>query len=377
MWRQFARKEFLPESTNDDFEKELHNLSMLRMLRHPNIVELLGVYTYQGMHNFLFPLAGDGNLAKLFENERSLYFQSNEDFLVALAGLGSAVCAMHEYSSKNLRAIGCHHDLKPSNVLVDKSNFILADFGLSRLKEQPQSSATLPKNARGDYLAPECEDLEADCEKHIVHRSSDIWSFGCIIAELLTYMTEGPSSVKKFEEKRAFNVRGLMLWRFHCGIGKPSKVVIDWMERIKNKCHGPERQLALLTKDMLSIKPEDRPRAPAVEKRLFAIAAEALAQAVDRLYTNVSDKSRSLQVFVERKKFASWQWACGLTMIENGPAPVDPYKWKTYESFQSVLNYLRDLHSVLRIIESNYQISKSLLPLQLRRLNDHLFEMLP
>ena len=350
---------------------------MLRLLRHPNIVELLGAYTYMGMHNFIFPLAGEGNLAKLFQNEPPPYLQSKKDFLVALAGLGSAICAMHEYSSKNLRAIGCHHDLKPSNVLVNKSSFILADFGLSRIKESPQTSSTIPKDARGDYLAPECEDLEADCEKHIVHRSSDIWSFGCIIAELLTYMIEGPGGVKKFEERRVFSVRGLTLWRFHCGPGNPSTAVVAWMEGIKNKSHGPEQQLALLVEDMLSIRPEDRPRAPAVKKRLCAIAIEAVAEPVVRLYTNVSHKSSSLQVFIERKRFASWKWACGLAKIQNVPSPVDPYEWNTYETFLSVLNHLRDLHNTLGIIESNIQISKSLLPLQLRKLNDHLFDMLP
>lgn len=350
---------------------------MLRVLRHPNILELLGVYTYKGMHNFLFPLASEGNLAQLLQNGRSPYFQTNEDFLVALAGLGSAVCAMHEYSSEHLQAIGCHHDLKPSNILVDKSKFILADFGLSRLKEPPQTSATLPKDARGDYLAPECEDLEADCEKHVVHRSSDIWSFGCIIAELLTYMSEGPSSVKEFEVERVFSVRGLVLWRFHCGPGKPSKAVMDWMERIKSKCHGPEKQLALLTEDMLSIKPEDRPRASAVEKRLCAISIQAIIQPVNCLYTDVSKKSGSLQVFVEQKKFASWEWAYGLAKIENFSTPIDPYEWRTYESFQSVLTNLRDLQNILRIIESDNRISKSLLPLQLRKFNDQLFEMLP
>ena len=350
---------------------------MLRLLRHPNIVELLGVYTYKGMHNFLFPLASDGNLDKLLQNERPPYLQSNEDFLVALAGLGSAICATHEYSSGNLRAIGCHHDLKPSNILVDKSKFILADFGLSRLKELPQTSSTLSKDARGDYLAPECEDLEADCEKRIVHRSSDIWSFGCIIAELLTYMIKGPRSVKDFEEKRAFNVRGLALWRFHSGPGKPSKAVVDWMESIKIQCHGPEQQLAFLTEDMLSIRPEDRPRAPVVKEKLCTIVIEAITQTVDRSYTKVSHNSRSLQVYVERKKFASWKWACGLATIENGPAPVDRYEWGTYESFQSVLNHLGDLQNILRTIESNYQMSRSLLPLQLRKINHHLFEMLP
>ena len=353
---------------------------MLRLLRHPNIVELLGVYTLNGMHNFLFPLASEGNLANLFQSERSPHFQSSEDYFVALAGLGSAVCAMHDYSSESLRAIGCHHDLKPSNVLVDKSEFILADFGLSRLKESPQTSATLSKDARGDYLAPECEDLEADCEKRIIHRSSDIWSFGCIIAELLTYMIQGPSGVKEFEEKRVYNVRGLILWRFHCGPGKPSKAVADWMEMIKSKCQGPYHRLGLLAEDMLSIRPEQRPRAQEVKERLCTLALEATNQPIDHLYDTVSSKSRSIQVFAERNKFACWKWAYRLATTARAPAFENPdqrYEWKSYESFQSVLYHLRNLHSTLKLIDSDYQISKSLLPLQLKKIGDHLFGILP
>lgn len=372
------RKEFRPDSTEDDFEKELHNLAMLRLLRHPNIVELLGVYTHRGLHNFLFPLANEGNLASLLQNEPSPYLQSKKDLLVALAGLGSAVCAMHEYSSDNLQAVGCHHDLKPSNVLVDKSKFILADFGLSRLKESPQTSETLSKDARGDYLAPECEDLEADCEKYTVHRSSDIWSFGCIAAELLTYMIKGPSGVKAFEEKRVFCVRGLVLHRFHCGRGRPSKATTDWMEGIKSECVGAERQLALLIDDMLSIQPENRPRAPAVQKMLCAIAIEAVVQPVDRLYLDVSRQSLSIQVFLERERFASWKWSCGLaTTTKTWPASADQYEWLSYDSFQTVLNHLGQLHDVLRMIDADSRMSKSLLPFQLRKINDFLYQMLP
>ena len=353
---------------------------MLRLLHHPNIVELLGVYTHNGMHNFLFPLASGGNLAKLFQSERSPHLQSNEDYIVALAGLGSAVCAMHDYSSESLQAIGCHHDLKPSNILVDKSDFILADFGISRLKESPLTSATLSKDARGYYLAPECENLEADCEKQIIHRSSDIWSFGCIVAELLTYMIQGPDGVKDFEDKRVYKVRGLVLWRFHCGPGKPSQAVADWMEIIKSKCRGPAYRLALLVEDMLSMRPEERPRARVVQERLCALALEATSQQIDHLYDAVSQKSRSIQVFAERNRFACWKRASGLAAAEHAPALVDPserFVWKSYESFQSALSHLRNLYSTLKLIDSNYQVSGSLLPLQLRRIGNHLFGLLP
>jgi len=48
-----------------DYKDELHNLTLLYHLEHPNILELFGSYTYRGKHNLLFPLAGRGNLAKL------------------------------------------------------------------------------------------------------------------------------------------------------------------------------------------------------------------------------------------------------------------------------------------------------------------------
>ena len=341
------------------------------------MIELLSVYTYKGMHNFLFPLASDGNLAKLLDNERTENYKSNEGILAALAGLSSAICAIHEYSSENLRAIGCHHDVKPSNILVNESDFILADFGLSRLKESYLSSATVPKNARGNYLAPECEDLEADCEKGIVHRSADIWSFGCIIAELLTYMIEGRNGVQKFEESRAFIVRGLKLWRFHCGSGKPSKAVADWMERIKSKCRGPEQQLVPLVEDMLAINPEDRPRAPETKRRLCAIALDAVTQPIDHLFRIVSRKSQSIQVFVEQRKFASWRQAYELALIEKKLDLGRSFERISQYSFQSIVKNLHGLRDTLELIDSNYQGSKSLFPLQLRKVNEYLFEMLP
>ncbi|KAG8528268.1 uncharacterized protein KY384_007185 [Bacidia gigantensis] len=372
----FVRKEFRPECGKEDFERELRNLSMLRLLRHPHMVELLGVYTYRGMHNFVFPLASHGTLAELFQSEQTPQFQLSEDFLVALAGLGSAICAMHEYSSENLRAIGCHHDLKPSNILVDQSKFILADFGLSRLKELSQTSASLSKDARGDYLAPECEDLEADCEKGIVHRSSDIWSFGCMVAEVLTYMNKGPSGVKKFEAARVFVVRGLKLWRFHYGSGKESGPVLRWIEDLKRQCQGHEEQLAILAREMLSIRPDRRPRAPTVRHRLYAIAIKATTKPIDHLYSMVVQSRGSIQVFVEQKKFESWKQVCGLEMTDRGSIPDDPLDFKSHEAFQSVIANLCDLNSTLRLIEADSQVSKSLLPPRLQTLTAHLYEML-
>jgi len=82
---------------------------------------------------------------------------------------------------------------------------LLADFGLSRFKEQVESSGTVFRQGGGDYRAPECEDIGDDFfSKFVVRRSSDIWSFGCIIAEAATYMILGRYGVEEFKKRRRF-----------------------------------------------------------------------------------------------------------------------------------------------------------------------------
>ena len=49
----FARKELAPGDSGTD---ERAVLELLSTLRHPNIVEFLGSYTYRGVVSLLFPL---------------------------------------------------------------------------------------------------------------------------------------------------------------------------------------------------------------------------------------------------------------------------------------------------------------------------------
>jgi serine/threonine protein kinase len=84
-----------------------------------------------------------------------------------------------------LLGIGCHYDLKPANILVDDNKFLLADFGLSRFKDNSEDSQTSYKSVRGSYVAPECKNInDVGDTKARIGRSSDIWSLGCIILEI-------------------------------------------------------------------------------------------------------------------------------------------------------------------------------------------------
>ncbi|KAI1178096.1 kinase-like protein [Nemania sp. FL0916] len=303
---RIARKEF---DIENDHKKELENLAILNQLKHPNIVELLGSFAHNGKHSLLFPLAKEGNLRDLLATERdSTKFQT----------LASAVEQVHIFSQStlNLGLIGCHHDVRPRNILVSDGLFILADFGLSSLKSLSQDSQTPFKNVSDDYLAPECEDWENGFQGGVVHRSADIWSFGCIVAEIATYIALGSEGVKRFREARAYKVRGWTLRQFHQG-PKPSKVVESWLSDLEQRKSRIISFLVLVARRALSIDQISRPKADEMAQGLRLIAVYEATSTVSTLFGQVKNKYPSPDIFLEYRRFRAWEHAMGLYDLEN------------------------------------------------------------
>lgn len=112
----------------------------------------------------------------------------------------------------------CHMDLKPDNILIfpDSTSPVgrwkIADFELSTIrtpKEVPTCSPTCsptdhittivtrPVRQAGPYVAPEiCE------QKPGVGRTSDIWSFGCILVDIIASQLSKNQSLAYLKVKR-------------------------------------------------------------------------------------------------------------------------------------------------------------------------------
>jgi len=362
-----------------DHKIELENLAILSHLRHPNIIELLASYTYKGKHNLVTPLAEGGTLANLFaSNRQTTPFKSNESFLIALARLSSAVEHVHNFVERriNTNLIGCHYDLRPKNILVSRETLLLADFGLSRFKGQSESSGTVFRQGGGDYRAPECEDIDDGLFlKFIVRRSSDIWSFGCIIAEAATYMILGRCGVEEFKKKRHFKKGKGYYYLFHCGRGKPNVAVSNWLSELARKSSTSCKMLLELVRRMLSMDEKKRPQAREVTGRLRLIAIREVADAVDELFSAIPS-SDSLDALIEQNRFEAWKYAIGLLDQESVPGFHRDLNQEQDSQFDSVLDCLCKIRDYLKSISLKKQSVGQLIFFPLGGLNDRLNELL-
>lgn len=251
-------------------------MSYLYHLEHPNIMPLLTSYTYNGVPNFLLPLAEGGDLEHLMNKKtRPSQLSHDAQFYDAISGLAAGLETLHEYKSEVLgrEMIGYHHDLKPKNVLVSQDRFILSDFGLSKLKSGDNSETTF-KKGQGHYLAPECEDLEHDFSKGMISRASDTWSLGCILLEVITFMAGGSDSLAHFRESRTTK-KGFLTTRTFFHENSISPGVEKELTKLAN-CGNKsiERSVALI-RQILVMNLENRLKAKDVAVGFRLISFEA------------------------------------------------------------------------------------------------------
>ncbi|KAK4771272.1 hypothetical protein SAY87_031804 [Trapa incisa] len=152
-------------------EQIKREISVMRLIRHPNVVELYEVMATRTKIYFVMEYVKGGELfnkvakGKLREIVARKYFQQ----------LISAVDYCHS------RGV-CHRDLKPENLLLDENgNLKVSDFGLSALAESKQQDGLLHTTCGTPaYVAPEVIN-----RKGYDGSKADIWSCGVILFVLL------------------------------------------------------------------------------------------------------------------------------------------------------------------------------------------------
>jgi len=174
----------------------IKEISLLKGLNHPNIVRLHEVIHEEKKLTLVFEYL-DLDLKKMMDEKKrkgdNLSSEAIKSFLFQLLQ-GIAFC--HEQ-----RVL--HRDLKPQNLLINrKGELKLADFGLAR-------SFGIPVRSKSHevvtlwYRAP---DVLMGSTKY--SSSIDIWSTGCIFAEMVTSKPLFPGKNNQDQLQQIFKVLG-------------------------------------------------------------------------------------------------------------------------------------------------------------------------
>ncbi|KAL6657367.1 hypothetical protein ACP70R_005147 [Stipagrostis hirtigluma subsp. patula] len=152
----------------DQIKREI---SVMKLVRHPNIVQLYEVMATRTKIYFVLEHVKGGELfnkvqrGRLKEDAARKYFQQ-------------LICAVDFCHSRGVY----HRDLKPENLLLDEnSNLKVSDFGLSALAECKRQDGLLHTTCGTPaYVAPEVIN-----RKGYDGAKADIWSCGVILFVLL------------------------------------------------------------------------------------------------------------------------------------------------------------------------------------------------
>ncbi|KAI8544197.1 hypothetical protein RHMOL_Rhmol08G0277200 [Rhododendron molle] len=166
--KAISKDQVRKEGLMDQIKREI---SVMRLVRHPNVVELKEVMATKQRVYFVMEYVRGGELfakvakGRLNEDLARKYFQQ----------LISAVDFCHS------RGVS-HRDLKPENLLLDEhENLKVSDFGLSSLPEQLRNDGLLHTQCGTPaYVAP-----EVLRKKGYDGAKADIWSCGVILYALL------------------------------------------------------------------------------------------------------------------------------------------------------------------------------------------------
>merc|ERR1719214_273143 len=171
----------------------IREISLLKELQHPNIVRLCDVIHTERKLTLVFEFL-DQDLKKLLDMcDGGLDLATTKSFMYQLLR-GIAYCHTHRV---------LHRDLKPQNLLINREGELkLADFGLARAFGIPVRSYTHEVVTLW-YRAP---DVLMGSRKYST--PVDIWSVGCIFAEMVNGRPLFPGNTDTDQLQKIFKILG-------------------------------------------------------------------------------------------------------------------------------------------------------------------------
>lgn len=271
-------------------ERARNEISILQLLDHPQIIRFSSAFILRGRIFINSQPLADCDLKEfLTQQYPPISSLAKSQIWEGVRGLASALAYLHNYREGD----GFHGDMKPENILVlreaqpkPRIRFLLADFGsawISNLNSKVSNSnrAVIPR-----YCAPEWFANSSERGPR-----SDIWSFGCILTQVVTYLHDKTMADfdvfggRSMESKRRWNYDEIL------------PALNDWLRFLSLKCSHLSYPVIRndhvdLIRDMLLSNPADRPSAAEVVNRLEEID-HLIAKTADRECIQTMEQPRT------------------------------------------------------------------------------------
>lgn len=150
------------------FEREM---SILKKLRHPHIVQYFGGGKQGNQHFYAMELVHGGSLEQVLKSKGRLSWEQTIDCAMQIA---KALEHAHNHGI-------IHRDLKPANIfMTKKGEYKLGDFGIARDTQATALTAAGKTVGTYAYMAP--EQISGNPQ---VSRKTDLYALGCVMFEML------------------------------------------------------------------------------------------------------------------------------------------------------------------------------------------------
>ncbi|KAG8667804.1 hypothetical protein FPOAC1_012643 [Fusarium poae] len=291
----FARKSI--PSEDSALANEIEILYRAAKLKSDNLITLLACYKWNKEIHLVFHYI-ERTLQHILHGERPALSLQVSDMnplpdnwlWKEMFGVSKALASLHDgiditIDRKRKKARIAHCDLKPDNILVDKTKLKIIDFGHCFISFARDGGDRIPRITQGHpvYAPPETHpdwNEQEGRHDHIIGvLNYDVWSLACIMVEVLIYVCDIQYSMTEFEEAIR---KSHFTKRFFNDSWSIKDCVKETLDKIQDRFTGNDAHrtyitnVGILLNQMFNGNPRERLSSSEVVKSLERIDSEFL-----------------------------------------------------------------------------------------------------